>query len=245
MKNRDHTGVRYYIFTIIFIFLNFVYSARGGEIEALDVLGHLQSTFAEIMDYRVQLHAEIDMDQVRIPPMDVIVYFKQPDKFHLQSKGFSMLPRLGLFINPNQFTHKDFSVSLMGKETLKSIEAYKLELVPRKEDMKLRKFILWVDPGRWILLKVHTVSWQGQSAEIDFEYALFQKRYWLPASAIATINLKGFKGFSHFHGSRGSQKAGPPGSDDKKGRIIIQFTHYEINVGLSDSIFEERNLELD
>jgi len=218
------------------------YSSQGREITADDILRHLQSAFAEVEDYTVRLHAEIDMEQVRVPPMDVTVYFKQPDKIHLQSKGFAMLPREGIFMNPNRFSKENFYMSLLGKETLKNVETYKIELVPRKEEIKVRKLTIWVDPERWIFLKVHTISWRGQSAQVDFEYTQFQDNYWLPVRATATINLKEFKGFSHFfHKMPGRERENAAGSGAKTGRITIQFSDYKINVGLSDSIFEQES----
>ena len=233
------------VFLAFLIFMIISTSTQGAEVTVPEVLKHLQSTFAQVKDYRVRLHAEVDMERVKVPPMDVIVYFKQPDRIHLQSKGFSILPRQGLFFNPNQFSQEDYYMSFLGKETLNKNEVYKIELVPRKEEIKIRKLIMWVDPERWITIKIHTVSWQGQSAEVDFDYSLFQDKYWLPVQAIAIINLKGFRGFSHFHGGNEAEKGGSAKSVDRKGSITIQFTDYEINTGLSDFIFEKRDVVID
>ena len=233
------------VFLTLFIFLIISTPTRGSEVTVPEVLKHLQSTFSQIKDYKVRLHVEVDMEKVNVPEMDVIVYFKQPNKTHLQSKGFSMLPRQGLFFNPNQFNREDYYMSYLGKDTFNKIAVYKIELVPRKDEIKIRKLLMWIDPKRWITLKIHTVSWQGQSAEVEFDYSLFQDRYWLPVQAIATINLKGFRGFSKFHNGHGSEKGGGAESAGKKGRITIQFTDYEINTGLSDFIFETRDVVID
>lgn len=240
MKNRAIVWIAFYLIVTFLVFQNLGYASQGHDITAADILRHMRSTSSEIEDYTVRLRAEIDMEKVRVPPMDITVYYKQPDKIHLQSKGFAMLPRDGIFINPNRFSKEDFYMSLLGKETLKNVETYKIELVPRKEKIKIRKLTMWVDPERWIFLKVHTVSWRGLSAHVDFEYALFQDKYWLPVSAIAIINFAGFKGFSPYYKMLGREKENASESGDKTGRITIQFSDYKINVGLSDSIFEQQ-----
>ena len=68
------------------------------------VLSHVREPFESIHDYTVKIYAEISMPGMDIPPMDVKVYFKKPDRIHLESDGFAILPREGLFLNPETFT---------------------------------------------------------------------------------------------------------------------------------------------
>ena len=236
--------IKFYLLTVLynaiflFLFSDGVYPYQNSKITPEEILLHLQSIFKEIKDYTVQLHAEIDMEDINVPPMDVTVYFKQPDKIHLHSKGFAMLPREGMFINPGRFTKENFYVSLIGIDTVKNIETYKMELVPRREEIMTRKFIIWIDPIKWIILKMHTISWQGQSAQISFEYTKIENKYWLPQSTIADISLTGFKGFSNMMEMPGREDKKADNVSTKKGKITIHFFKYKINTGLSDSIFE-------
>ena len=167
--------------------------------------------------------------------MEVMVFFKQPDRLHLQSKGFAMLPREGLLINPNRFSKENFYVSAPKRETVEGVETFKLELAPKTEEIKLRRIVLWVDTVRWIIISAKTVTWQGQWFKIGFEYEKFQEKYWLPASALVTVDMKGFKGFSSFH----DMHAWKSDNDEQEstGRITIEFLDYRINQGIPDSIF--------
>lgn len=240
MKNRFRLWLICLSVLAILLFQGFDHPSKGNELTADDILGNLQSTFAEIEDYTALLHVETDIKQVRVPQMEVKVFFKQPDKLHLQSKGFAMLPREGMLINPNRFSKEDFYMSILGKETFKDMETFKLELVPRKEKIKVRKFIIWVDPVRWISLKIDTVTWHGQSIKVDFEYRKFLDRYWLPVKAKAVVDLAGFKGFSSFHEMPDWEKGGGIGSLDRTGEITVQFYDYRINDGIPDSIFGQK-----
>ena len=211
--------------------------ARGDDLTAEDVVRNLQSRFAEIEDYTVLLSVESDIEAFRVPRMEVKAFFKQPDRLHLESKGFAILPKEGIFINPNLFTNEDFYMAMLGKETLKGRELLKLELVPRKEGIKVRKLVLWIDQVRWITLKIEIVTWQGQSFQVDLEYKKFQDRYWMPVKATAMVDFSGFRGFSSFHGGSGWETPDRAGSDKMKGEITVRFDDYRINEGIPDSIF--------
>ncbi len=130
-------------------------------------------------------------------------------------------------------------MSLLGKESLKGRSAYKLELVPRNVKVRVRKLIIWIDTARWVSLKIDTVTWRGQSIEIQFDYEKFQNKYWLPIKATATVDLEGFRGFSSFHDRHGWEDESETEDSAKPGEIIVQFRDYKINEGISDSIFEE------
>lgn len=227
-----------YSILVLILFPDLVYPYQISNMSPEEILSHLQSTFNEIKDYTVQLHAEIDMENINVPPMDVTVYFKQPDKIHLQSEGFAILPREGMFVNPGRFTKENFYISLLGTDTVKSVETYKLELVPRSDEIMVRKFILWIAPVKWVILKMNTISWQGQSAQISFEYTKIKNKYWMPKSTVADINLAGFKGFSNMMKMPGREEKKDEDASTKKGKINIRFFNYKINTGLSDSLFE-------
>jgi len=213
--------------------------SRGDDLSVDDVLKNFQKTFAEIMDYTVLLQVKTDIQQIRIPQRKVKVFFKQPDKLHLQSEGFAMLPKEGMFVNPNRFNRKDYYMSLLGEESLKGRSVYKLELVPRNEKVRVRKLILWIDKVRWVALKIDTVTWQGQSIEVQFDHEKFQGKYWMPVKVTATLDLKEFKGFSSFHDGHGWNDEGKPVEGARPGNIIIQFSDYKINAGIPDSFFKE------
>jgi outer membrane lipoprotein-sorting protein len=215
------------------------FQTRGDELSVEDVLKNFQKTFAEIMDYTVLLQVKTDIQQIRVPQRNVKVYFKQPDRLHLQSKGFAMLPKEGMFINPNRFNRKDYYMSLLGMESLNGRSVYKLELVPRNEKLRVRKLTLWIDSVRWVALQINSVTWQGQSIAIQFDHEKFQDKYWLPVKVTATVDLKEFKGFSSFHDSHGWEDESKSAEGSRPGNIIIQFSDYVINGGIPDSIFEE------
>ncbi|MEK9138626.1 MAG: hypothetical protein AAB393_16000, partial [Bacteroidota bacterium] len=61
-----------------------------------EILKKVDVSFSGVQDYSVVLDITADMERMTIPPMQVHMYYKQPDKFHFESENFAILPREGL-----------------------------------------------------------------------------------------------------------------------------------------------------
>ena len=66
---------------------------RPGEPSGADILRHVETQVAGVKDYTVTLDVVADIERLKVPPMHATLYFKQPDKVHIESKNFAMLPR--------------------------------------------------------------------------------------------------------------------------------------------------------
>jgi hypothetical protein len=181
------------------------------------------------------------MEDVHIPPMDVKVYFKQPDKVFIKSDGFAMLPREGILQNPGKFNQENFYMELTGQEIIDSVQTYKLELIPRNEETMARKIKLWIDSEKWTIKRLESTTWQGQKTKINFIYEKIQDKYWLPVRTIADISLSGFVGFGQMMEMQKDREL--DSKKERTGKLVIHFSNYKINKGLSDSIFEQSDLK--
>lgn len=229
-------------FLLLFLMVTSGVTGEENDVTALEIIEKIQQHFSKIKDYTVDLHAVIDMEDVHIPPMDVKVCFKQPDKIFIKSDGFAMLPRDGILQNPGKFNENNFYMELTGREVIDSVKTYQLELVPRNEETMARKIKLWVDSEKWTIQRLESISWQGQKTVIDFTYEKIQNEYWLPVRTIADLTLTGSIGM----GGRMMelQKNDEMNSKkERKGRLIIHFTNYKINKGISDSVFEQSDFK--
>lgn len=229
-------------FIILFLFAslpNMAVQSHAGEPAIDEIINNLKSSFSRVDDYTVMLKVKTDIKDFYVPEMKIKVYFKQPDKIHLESSGFAMLPREGIFFNPNDLDRDNFYMSLI-EEDENQEGIVKLELLPRKENIKVRKLILWVNTEKWIFSKIDSTTWQGQSVVVDFEYEEFPGRIWMPIKANITMNMAGFRGFENFHdhGRRGSGNT----TDNKKGTVTVDFYDYIINNGIPDTIFNKTDM---
>ena len=185
----------------------------------------------------VDVHVVIQMEEVHIPQMDVKLYFKQPDKVFIKSEGFALLPREGIFQNPARFNEENFYMELVATEKVDSVMTYKMELIPRTEETMARKITLWIEPEKWVIRRLESISWQGQKTEVRFNYTKVQSEYWLPAETIANLTISGFRGMA---GMMQMPKNSDINSNEgRTGKLTIRFSNYKINRGLPDSIFEQ------
>jgi outer membrane lipoprotein-sorting protein len=204
---------------------------------AAEILAHVRDRLMAIQDYTVEIHADLDMPDTKIPPMDVKVYFKQPDKLYIESEGFAMLPKQGLFINPSMFQDSLFLMMALPPDTLDGATVLPVELMPRGEDTPARKITLWVEPNHWTVEQIHTVTWDGQKITIRFTNQQVENQYWLPMKALITMSIKQFADrMKSQHVESETTEKPKPGN----GTLTVEFKNYHVNKGIDDKVFEKK-----
>ncbi|MBN2010879.1 hypothetical protein JW960_16140 [candidate division KSB1 bacterium] len=206
---------------------------------AEQIMTHVREQMMSLRDYTVEIQAVLDMPDIQIPPMDVKVYFKQPDKFHVESDGFSMLPRQGLFLNPNMWQDSLYFMVEQPEDTLGGKTVIPVELIPKSEESQVRKLTLWISPEHWTVEKVYTIAWDGRKATARFTNQLIDKKYWLPTYVRVVMPAIRFRGNSELMKVPGDD--GTPNEEKpKEGTLVVEFKKYKINTGLKDDIFEQK-----
>lgn len=198
------------------------------------MLRYVKANFDAVKDYTATLTAKVDMERLRIPEMKIKIYFKQPNKVHVESKNFAMLPREGLALNPSDLLSK-FDATLMGSEMRNGVKHYKLRLVSKPEKNRPpRESFIWVDGTRWVVTQLESTPMEGRTITVFFEYMAVDGRYTLPASMKASFD------FSVSSDTLTQQMYSGRNSVPRKGSVEIYYSDYQVNTGLSDEIFEQR-----
>ena len=105
----------------------------------------MSNRFNQVKDYTVTLKVTVDMERMQIPEMLVTIYFKQPDKIHIEAKNFAMIPREAVGLNPAQLVDK-FDATIVATEQKGNVTVYKLRLISKPEKVKpVRESYIWVD----------------------------------------------------------------------------------------------------
>jgi outer membrane lipoprotein-sorting protein len=92
-----------------------IQSALSQSVDAAQILHNVKSQFDLVEDYTATLKVTVDMERMQIPEMFATIYFKQPDKFHIEAKNFAMVPREIVALNPAQLADK-FDATVVGSE---------------------------------------------------------------------------------------------------------------------------------
>ena len=91
-----HTG--------LIIILIFVIGLNGKDTESKSAVQRLisntQDQFEKARDYQVTMTIELKVPGFRMPRKRYKVFFKQPNKFKADTKGFGILPNTALFTSP-------------------------------------------------------------------------------------------------------------------------------------------------
>ncbi len=146
------------------------FGQKNGLNDAADILQKVKERFDAVNDYTALLTAKVDMERLKIPEMKVKIYFKQPNKVHVESKNFAMLPREGFAMNPSDLLEK-FDATLMEKTERGGVPFYKLRLISRPEKNRPpRESFIWVDGSRWVITGLESTPAEGRTIKVQFEY---------------------------------------------------------------------------
>jgi outer membrane lipoprotein-sorting protein len=201
--------------------------------DAEGILKKVKAQFDKVHDYSATLTATVNMERINIPPMQLKVYFKQPNKVHIESKNFAMLPREGFALNPTDLlTNFDATIEETTREEGSTV--YRLRLVSKPvPNRPVRESRIWVDGNRWVITRLETSPMEGRTIEIRFEYATVQSEYILPSLMEASFDFS--QGDDDTAARRGGHVRMP-----SKGSVEVKYSEYVVNKGLSDEIFEKK-----
>ena len=242
------------IFKISFLFLlanSNAFSNNNPEY----IIKKTDDQFREINNYQVDMVISIAIPAFRMPKKKYKVYFKQPDKIKVKSRGFGLLPKTGMFTSPlENFSNlsnirfsKDFSrtdpneIMLVGDLVLDSLaldvpnEYARLTFKPTV-DVK-------VDTQNWVITQVLTKIDTVKIMEINNFYDVVDDSFYMPIRSTVEYYVKDArlskwinKDIGTIMGNNHSMNIE---SDMVKGLISVNYAKYRVNRGIKDSIFED------
>lgn len=242
------------IFKILFLFLlanSNAFSNNNPEY----IIKKTDDQFREINNYQVDMVISIAIPAFRMPKKKYKVYFKQPDKIKVKSRGFGLLPKTGMFTSPlENFSNlsnirfsKDFSrtdpneIMLVGDLVLDSLaldvpnEYARLTFKPTV-DVK-------VDTQNWVITQVLTKIDTVKIMEINNFYDVVDDSFYMPIRSTVEYYVKDARLSKWINKDIGTIMGNNHNmnieSDMVKGLISVNYAKYKVNRGIKDSIFED------
>lgn len=190
-------------------------------------------------DYSVTANIKVDMPFIKMLPIDVKIYFKQKDKFKVESKSIALIPRQGfdqlskMLYDTNQFT-----CLIQGLETIGATSTKIINVIPLSDTTDVILGKLWVDPLESLVLKLQLTTKSSGTIITEYEYGV-QKAYGLPDLIVFTIDVKKFKIPKLMGADVHNEKKDLDSKqqDKKKGKIVVKLGNYQINKGIADAFF--------
>jgi hypothetical protein len=204
----------------------------------------LQSVYAKLQkakDYSVQANIKVDMPFIRILPVDVIIYFRQDNKFKVESKSIAVVPRQGFDqISKMLDDASSFTSMVQGEEKLGDVQTTIVNVIPLSDTSDLILGKLWVDPLQSVILKSQLTTRSNGTIVTEYSYGS-QLAFGLPDQMIFSLDVSKFKMPNAFNDEMRKNNAGKTvqvsGNGNGKGKIYIVMTSYKINQGIPDSVF--------
>ena len=202
-----------------------------------EILKKVEADLSDVLDYSADLDVTADVERMNVPPMHVRMYFKQPDKFHFESEGFAMLPREGLAFNVSRVLSR-FSIEEVEEETSGQGKLFRLLLRPKDERAKSTKLLVYIDPVQWKPTRIISSLFDGRTMTASFQYEK-QDGHLMPSLLTVQFTASEGDGAEQDSVSEDATRMARP-QMPRKGTITVRYSHYEINTGLSDDIFNKK-----
>lgn len=207
------------------------------------ILENVKKEFEKIEDYQVDVKIEVDVDFLKMPDREATIFYKKPDKFHIDSENFALLPKSGLNFSPLGFLNYKYTSFYVREDTVRGTLTSVIKVIPLEADADVILSTLWVDIKRNIILKVESSRKPQGTFIINLDYLKTKQGFWLPSSMIFsfTIDRGLFPGKSKLDPETGSDKSNKDSAESETGKVYITYLNYKVNVGLSDELFEDKN----
>lgn len=185
----------------------------------------------KVKDYVVDINITVDLPFIRILPVNAKIYFKQPDKFKVESKSIAILPRQSFDqLNVILKDTNQFIANYQKIELINNTEATLINLIPLQDTTDLVLAKLWVDTKRNIILKSFLTNKSNGTIITEYVYGKHVD-FALPDNMVLTVDVKKFKIPKSIAADINTNISKQDVKVRKNGKIIIKLTNYEINKG--------------
>ncbi len=223
----------------IVIALSFIfYSAFAQKINSDDVIKKVRAEFDKINDYVVDVSVKVDISYIKMPDITAKIYFKKPDKLHIKSKGFALLPKQGINFSPDLLFEKKYQSIYEGGKEIDDINYHVIKIIPEETEVGPSLITIYVNPESHTIRRVVTIGERRGKFEMDIFHKLIDDKYWLPEKVEAVMDVGDFR----FGRRRQTERELKPNSnvkDKQPGRVILIYSNYLVNKGIDDKIFEK------
>ena len=230
----------------IFLFANDHYLS---DVER--VVDKTQKQFEKAFDYQVTMKIELKVPGFRMPKKKYKVFFKQPNKLKIKSRGFGMLPKTGIFTSPKDNFDNLKNMRLIstnnnnGQVYIKGeviVDSLKLKMPNEYAKLGFRPTVtVKIDTNNWVINNIITELDTLKLVEITNTYKKVDDNYVMPSAStvqyfIKDAKLSGWlkKDITSIVGQNPLEQK----SDMVEGKISIVYEDYIINRGIKDKVFD-------
>ena len=230
--------IRFLIYSIALI----SFAVANAQNNANVLLSKVYTKLQKARDYSVEANIKVDMPFIRMLPIDVKIFYKQKDKFHVESKSIAIVPRQGFDqVSKILADSNSYTAMIQGEERLGTVPTNIVNVIPLVDtsDVILGKF--WIDINQNVVVKSQLTTRSSGTIVTEYTYGT-QVSYGLPDKMIFTVDVKKFrmpKSFTAEMNKNAATEKNDKEKEKKNGNITIVMTNYQVNKGIPDSVFKK------
>ena len=225
--------------TLIIVIISFL-SVSGYSQDMTALVMKVKAKLDQVNDYQADGKMKTDVAFIKAPIGKVKVFYKKPNKFRLKKDGgISLLPKGGVSVNMNSiFTSSDFVALAAGEQLIDGVNTKVVKLLPTSENSDVVLTTMYIDEANLLVRKSIVTTKENGTYTIEMSYGKFVQ-YGLPDKVIFSFNTKDYslpKGITlEFDDDK---PADTNKMKNKKGRVEITYSNYQVNQGIADAVFK-------
>ena len=201
------------------------------------ILDNVKKEFEKVDDYQVNVQIHVDVEFLKMPDRQATIFYKKPDKLHIESENFTLLPKSGLNFSPLGFLNYKYTAFYVREDTLSGRKVSVVKVIPIEGNADVILSTLWIDTERNLIFKIESSRKPQGTFIVDMDYLKTTDNFWLPTSIVFTFSLEPAllpgKIAEEFYKGKNDDD-----SKDKTGKVYLYYSDYKVNKGLPDTIFE-------
>ena len=218
------------------------------------IILNTEQQYQKVSHFQVEMEINLNVPGFRMPKKKFKVFFKQPNKVKINTKGFGVLPKTGLFTSPSDNFDNLRSLTLLNHNEKPNEITISGQLITDSLKVKMPNeyarltFIptvdVKIDTIKWVIKSVTTKLDTLKIMQIKNKYNQVDDDYFLPTTSTVEYFIKDAKlskwlnkDISTVIGKDQNLKA--QNNDLVEGNIKINYNKYKVNRGIPDKVFKE------
>ncbi|MCX8009575.1 MAG: hypothetical protein N3A61_00335 [Ignavibacteria bacterium] len=202
-----------------------------------EIINRIISEYEKIEDYQVDLNVKVDISFLKMPEINAKIFFKKPDKLHVESKGFALLPKQGLHFSPLKFLEMKYTAVYESEKELDGEKHHVIKIIPEEGEKGPSLITLYVNSKNYSIRKVTSIGEKQGKVDIELMQQYIDGKYWLPKEVVLTMDVGKFNiGRRRFSDESQSK---PKQEDNRPGKVFLKYSNYIVNKGIDDKIFSQ------
>lgn len=196
----------------------------------------------QVKDYEAEGKMKTDVAFIKAPVGKIRVFYRKPNLFRLKKDGgISLLPKGGVSVNMNSLiTTTDFVALAAGETMTGGVKTKVVKLLPTNENNDIVLTTLYIDEVQLLVRRAVTTTRENGTYEMEMSYGSYAQ-FGLPDKVVFAFNTKDYKlpkGITLEFDDDEKQQTEAEKLKNRRGRVEITYSHYEVNKGLPDSVFK-------